>query len=405
MNVTPPLATAGADPKAASFAALRAHYDGAVLPLWTGPGWNATLQLPYEALSGTGQQPLPVARYRAMACARQLYVFSQCDGTDGAAHAARLFASLGGRFADGGQGGFIYSIDAQGRPLDTTKDLYTHAFVVFACAAYFKRSGSTQARALLDGTTRLIEERFATADGLYHAALAQDLRPLGGPPQQNPIMHLTEAYLAAFEVTGERRYADRLAGIAAAVLATFVDPATGCIAELPMCTDRAGNRVEPGHQFEWFSLLASAPALFEGSGLAQALARAFGFALQHGVDISTMGVAAALHLDGSPRDPIQRIWAQTEFARALAVRGDSVALAHLQAWLNAYPARFCTRAAGMSACRLPARWSGRRCLQPRHITLPPRTRHCRRIDGLADPPPHQPAARLSKRSNSLRTMR
>ncbi|MDR3380316.1 AGE family epimerase/isomerase [Cupriavidus basilensis] len=356
MNVTPPLATAGADSKAASFAALRAHYDTVVLPLWSGPGWNATMQLPYEALSGTDCQPLPVARYRAMACARQLYVFSQCDGPEGAAHAAhaaRLFASLGGRFADGGQGGFIYSIDAQGQPLDTTKDLYTHAFVVFACAAYFKRSGSAQARALLDGTTRLIEARFATADGLYHAALAQDFRPLGGPPQQNPIMHLTEAYLAAFEVTGERRYADRLAGIAAAVLATFVDPATGCIAELPMCTDRAGNRVEPGHQFEWFSLLASAPALFEGSGLAQALARAFGFAMQHGVDTSTMGVAAALHLDGSPRDPIQRIWAQTEFARALAVRGDTVALAHLQAWLKAYPARF-LHAGGWHECLSPA---------------------------------------------------
>ncbi|MDW3682706.1 AGE family epimerase/isomerase [Cupriavidus sp. CV2] len=353
MNVTPPLATAGADPKAASFAALRAHYDAAVLPLWTGPGWNAAMQLPYEALSGADWQPLPVARYRAMACARQLYVFSQCAGADAAAHAARLFASLSGRFADGVQGGLVYSIDAQGQPLDTTKDLYTHAFVVFACAAYFKRSGSTQARALLDSTTRVIEQRFATAHGLYHAALAQDFSPVGGPPQQNPIMHLTEAYLAAHEATGEHVYVDRLAAIAAAVLATFVDPATGCIAELPMNTDRAGNRVEPGHQFEWFSLLASEPALFEGSGLRQALARAFDFAMQHGVDTSTMGVAAALHLDGSPRDPIQRIWAQTEFARALAVRGDSVALAHLQAWLKAYPARF-LHAGGWHECLSPA---------------------------------------------------
>ncbi|EHP37858.1 phosphomannose isomerase, partial [Cupriavidus basilensis OR16] len=340
MNVTPPLASVGADPKAASFAALRAHYDAAVLPLWTGPGWNAAMQLPYEALSGTDQQPLPVARYRAMACARQLYVFSQCGDADGAAHAARLFASLRGRFADGEASGFFYSIDAQGQPLDTTKDLYTHAFVVFACAAYFKRSGSAQARALVEGTTRLIEQRFATGNGLYHAALTQDFSPVAGPLQQNPVMHLTEAYLAAYEATGERFYAQRLAGIAAAVLAAFVDPATGCIAELPLGTDSAGNRIEPGHQFEWFSLLASAPALFEGTGLRQALARAFDFALQHGVDTSTMGVAAALHMDGSPRDPIQRIWAQTEFARALAVRADSVALAHLQAWLNAFPARF-----------------------------------------------------------------
>src|SRR5438445_576056 len=241
----------GLDGRRGSFRPCHLHNPG----VWTGPGWNAAMQLPYEALSGTDQQPLPVARYRAMACARQLYVFSQRNGADGAAHAARLFASLRGRFADGEAGGFFYSIDAQGQPLDTTKDLYTHAFVVFACAAYFKRSGSTQARALLDGTTRLIEQRFATAHGLYHAALAQDFSPVAGPPQQNPVMHLTEAYLAAYEATGERFYAERLAGIAAAVLATFVDPATGCIAELPLSTDSAGNRVEPGHQFEWFSLL------------------------------------------------------------------------------------------------------------------------------------------------------
>ncbi|MGO4813319.1 AGE family epimerase/isomerase [Cupriavidus sp. 2MCAB6] len=340
MNVTPTLAATGAASISASVATLLAHYDAAILPLWNGPGWHAAMQLPYEALSATDRQPLPVVRYRAMACARQIYVFSRCEGADAAAHAARLFASLRGRFADGGYGGFVYSIDAHGQPLDSTKDLYTHAFVVFACAAYFKRTGSPEARTLLDGTARLIEQRFRMADGLYHAGLAQDFSPVGATPLQNPIMHLTEAYLAAHEVTGDIFYADRLAGIAAAMLASFVDPASGCITELPLTTDNAGNRIEPGHQFEWFSLLASAPSLFDGSPLSQALTRAFDFALAHGVDTGTMGVAAALNLDGSVRDPLQRIWAQTEFARALVVRGDRIALAHLHAWLQSFPARF-----------------------------------------------------------------
>ncbi|MDF3834407.1 AGE family epimerase/isomerase [Cupriavidus basilensis] len=348
MNVTPSPATE----IAGSIAALRTHYDAVILPLWTGPGWNAAMRLPYEALSGIDNGPLPVKRYRAMACARQLYIFSQCEGSGAAAHAAQLFESLRTRFADLAHGGFVYSIDAQGQPLDTAKDLYTHAFVVFACAAYLKRSGLPQARALLDGTTRLIEQRFAAASGgLYHAALAQDFSAGGGTPLQNPIMHLTEAYLAAYEVTREHAYAKRLEGIASAVLAGFVDPATGCIAELPLGCD--GNRIEPGHQFEWFSLLSTAPALFDGSPLAQALARAFEFALRHGVDTGTMGVAAALNLDGSPRDPAQRIWAQTEFARALAVRGDGFALAHLQAWLHAFPARF-LHARGWHECLSPA---------------------------------------------------
>ncbi|WP_020203572.1 AGE family epimerase/isomerase [Cupriavidus sp. WS] len=361
MNATPSLApddaASAAASIAASVAALRAHYDAAVLPLWRGPGWNAAMQLPCEALGGADRQPLPASRYRAMACARQLYVFSQGPGAGDAAHAGQLFDSLRRHFADAARGGFVYSIDAQGKPLDTTKDLYTHAFVVFACAAYAERTGSAAARTLLEDTTQLIEARFATAHGLYHAALAEDFSP-AATPAQNPIMHLTEAYLAAHALTGDSFYATRLQALATAVLGAFVDPATGCIAELPLAPGVAGavapadNRVEPGHQFEWFSLLASAPALFGGSALAQSLARAFDFALAHGVDLETMGVAAALHLDGAPRDATQRIWAQTEFARALAVRGDAAALAHLRAWLRAFPARF-LHAGGWHECLAP----------------------------------------------------
>ncbi|MGO4327691.1 AGE family epimerase/isomerase [Cupriavidus sp. 2TAF22] len=358
MNATPSLAPDEAASIAVSVAALRTHYDAAVLPLWRGPGWNADMALPYEALGGADRQPLPVSRYRAMACARQLYVFSQDASAAGAAHAGQLFSSLRRCFADGAHGGVVYSIDAQGRVLDGTKDLYTHAFVVFACAAYAERTGSAEARALLEETTELVEARFATGHGLYHAALTQDLSP-AGTPLQNPIMHLTEAYLAAHALTGDSFYATRLQAIAAAVLAAFVDPATGCIAELPLPAQIAGaaapgdNRVEPGHQFEWFSLLASAPDLFGGSALEHAMARAFGFALQHGVDKQTMGVAAALGLDGSPREATQRIWAQTEFARALAVRGDATALALLRAWLQAFPARF-LHAGGWHECLSPA---------------------------------------------------
>lgn len=59
----------------ATFAAVQQHFRQVIVPLWQGPGWNAELALPYEALSPT-HQPLPPQRYRAMARARQLYVFA-----------------------------------------------------------------------------------------------------------------------------------------------------------------------------------------------------------------------------------------------------------------------------------------------------------------------------------------
>jgi mannose-6-phosphate isomerase len=321
--------------------ALLAHYDARVLPLWTGAGWHAAMRLPYEALSASDGKPLPVSRYRAMACARQLYVFSRRP--QDAAHADVLFDSLRRVFADP-RGGWYYSVDAAGAPLDMSKDLYTHAFVVFACAAYFRQSGKRDALTVLEDTVALIEDRFAIADGrggLYRATLAPDLSAADDAALQNPIMHLTEAYLAAHAATGDGVYAERLARLGEAMLRTFVDASTGCIAELPLGT--ADNRIEPGHQFEWYSLVSMAKPLFADSPLAATLDRAYDFARRHGVVPATQGVHAALDVQGEQvviKDGTQRIWAQTEYARALALRNDAEAREALHLWLEQFPRRF-----------------------------------------------------------------
>ncbi len=302
-----------------SGAALRAHYANIVLPVWRGPGFNAALGLPYEAVAPDNHAPLPPKRYRAMACARQLFVFA--DSGD-LAHAAVLFASLRHYFRDTKNGGWFYSVDANGAPLERQKDLYTHAFIVFACAHYARVSRDADAFALLDETARFIETRFSHDGALLNAVLAEDLSaPLEGP-LQNPLMHLAEAWLAARDATGDTAFDKRLGALAQAVADTFVHQPTGSIAELPMGV--AGNRLEPGHQFEWYFLaLGSGHAAFESAGLNAGLARAFDFAREHGVDRETGGVCAALDETGRVIDATQRIWAQTEYLRALATRGDA----------------------------------------------------------------------------------
>ena len=319
-------------------ASLLVHFDTAILPAWTGPGWNASMQLAHEALDGVSRQPLPDKRYRAMACARQLYVFATMGDL---AHAGTLFDSLVRHFGDGA-GGWVYSIDAQGAPLDTTRDLYTHAFVVYACAHYYRASRNPAALEAMHRTVAVIEARFADGNGLYHAALAANFGPNDSGVLQNPIMHLTEAYLAALDVTGEAWMAQRLKTLADAVHGCFVDPADGCVAELPQGT--TGNRIEPGHQFEWYSLVMTAPTLFEGGPLAESLPRAYAFARRHGVAADTLGVCAALGGQGAMQDASERIWAQTEFARALvvnaAVNNDPAPLAELETWIDRFGARF-----------------------------------------------------------------
>lgn len=331
-------------------AALLAHFDTAILPAWTSAGWNGSMQLAHEALDGANGRPLPDKRYRAMACARQLYVFATVGNL---AHADTLYRSLVRHFGDGA-GGWIYSIDPAGAPLDSTRDLYTHAFVVFACAHYYRASRAPAALDTLRRTVAVIEDRFADGNGLYYAALAENFGRNGSDILQNPVMHLTEAYLAAFEATGDAWFAQRLAALADAVHARFVNPADGCVAELPQGTP--GNRIEAGHQFEWYSLVMSAPALLGGSPLAASLPQAFDFAQRHGVAGGTLGVCAALDGQGAVQDSTERIWAQTEYARALVVQAtvtdDAAPLATLEAWIDRFRARF-LHADGWHECIAP----------------------------------------------------
>lgn len=318
-------------------ASLREHFDRIVLPLWRGPGFNAALRLPYEALDAAGAQPLPVTRYRAMACARQLFVFSQAGD---AAHSQTLFETLRHTFQDRARGGWFYSVDPTGAPLDTTKDLYTHAFVVFASAAYGQRFGVTEALDLARETSSLIVDRFAAPGGLLNAALDATFASVTVGPLQNPLMHLTEAWLAASEATGDAAFDTAITRLAEALARGFLHEPTGCIAELPIGS--ADNRLEPGHQFEWFWLASRAGARLGASGLAEALARAFGFAQKLGVDPETGSVVAALDEHGRVIDATLRIWAQTEYLRALATHGDAAVRAALAPQIERFAPRFLT---------------------------------------------------------------
>lgn len=322
-------------PTTVTAGSLREHFANVVLPMWRGPGFNSALQLPYEALGADDHQPPTVQRYRAMACARQLFTFAQAGDLE---HARVLFDSLTHTFQDTDHGGWFYSVDALGVPLDTTKDLYTHAFVVFACAEYARRADNHDALKLVHNTTALIQSNFAADGDLFNAALSVDFSTVTLAPLQNPLMHLTEAWLAACETTHDNAFSAALRRLAVAIERHFVHAPSGCIAELPV--GMSDNRLEPGHQFEWYWLVKQAGALFDGSGLAEALDRAFAFAQQHGVDPDSGGVCASLDEAGAVKDATQRIWAQTEYLRALSCHDDPAVRARLPRQIERFEQRF-----------------------------------------------------------------
>ncbi|WP_407729563.1 AGE family epimerase/isomerase [Pseudomonas helleri] len=304
----------------ATFAAVQAHFRQVIVPLWQGPGWNAELALPYEALS-PAHQPLPPQRYRAMACARQLYVFASLIDDPAfpaaAERAAALFRSLQSHFHDAEHGGWFYSIDPHGAPLDQRKDLYTHAFIIFACAHYWAKVREPLVESVLNAALRVVLEQFSTGNGLYEASLDQDWSSLGSGPLQNPLMHLAEAFLATLSVREDPTVQSALLALTDAMQQHFIEPVHNVMLEKPR--GAVDNWFEPGHQFEWLFLLASSP-LLRGTALHGSLDRAFGFAEQVGVDPQTGAVCGMLAPDGTLRDGTQRIWAQAEYLRALTLR-------------------------------------------------------------------------------------
>ncbi|MNI56722.1 N-acylglucosamine 2-epimerase [compost metagenome] len=77
--------------------------------------------------------------------------------------------------------------------------------------------------------------------------------------------------------------------------------------------------------------------MFEGLELVESLPRAVRWSREHGVDVDGPGVVASLDESGVVIDATRRIWAQTEYLRALAVLGD---LPALESGLASFRARF-----------------------------------------------------------------
>ena len=307
-------------PTLPELARFNQHFAERIVPLWQGPGWNADLALPYEALDDQ-HRPLPVQRYRAMACARQLYLFSSRIEQPGAAErAAALFRSLQRHFHDAENGGWFYSIDADGKPLDRRKDLYTHAFIVFACAHYWGKVRESLVESALNAALEIVAEQFARDDGLYEASLGEDWSDLSSGPLQNPQMHLAEAFLQVLAVREDEDVQQDLLQLCEALQAHFVEPQHGLMLEKPR--GAVDNWFEPGHQFEWFYLLETSP-LLRGTPLHASIDRAFGYAERCGVQ--NAAVLAMLDVDGKVIDATQRIWAQAEYLRALVLRAGSEA--------------------------------------------------------------------------------
>ncbi|WP_090648693.1 AGE family epimerase/isomerase [Asticcacaulis taihuensis] len=253
--------------------------------------------------------------------ARQIYSFSAIGalGWDGpwrelTERAADILVTSGRRE----DGMFVHLFNPQGEVINTAQDLYDHAFGLFALA---------HAAQALDRP-----DFCDVADTIRMRMMTDWWRPQGGfwegeltpcpPYRQNPHMHMFEAALINYQVSGKavwRELADRLGEL---FVERFQDRASGAVTEYfdenwkPVAGDQ-GRIVEPGHCFEWAWLFEVGFA--DGLGLATSdrltdFARKYGIERKHGVAINE------IMLDGATRDSGARLWPQTERLKAAVAR-------------------------------------------------------------------------------------
>jgi mannose/cellobiose epimerase-like protein (N-acyl-D-glucosamine 2-epimerase family) len=296
-------------------------------PLWLEHGIDWKRRAFHEHLDLASLQCRAEFR-RLRVAARQTYVFSKA-----ASHGvprAREAVVLGLEFLRGParlpEGGFAWRFDLDNRPIDRTRDLYDHAFVLLAFAAAAPIAGAESLRAEAVELVDYICRNFSHAAGGYEESI-----PPAMPRRQNPHMHLFEALLAAHDAFGDQVFFARAQELADIFLNRFFQARE---AALPECFDatltpeRDAGRflVEPGHHYEWVWLLdwyaqaAAAMGKPASPGSRSASDALLGFADRFAVNPGTGLVVNGLWSDGAVQDAGHRLWPQTERLKAEARR-------------------------------------------------------------------------------------
>lgn len=301
------------------------------------PKWYGAFSDPkggfYERL-GKGFKPVLTGQRRLVTQCRQLSIYSHAAHYQNKTLYKNLkeqFEFIVGRYRDPDTGLWYFSLEDSGAIKDRMCDLYALSFVIFACSHYYRASGDERAAETARDVLELIHKRFRLED-LPGFAEALDVRGRTLPQmrRQNPHMHLLEACLFAHELWGEEIYEIMADELVALFHSYFFNPRERTLTEF--FSDalhphfEQGNRLEPGHYFEWIWLLKKHAGMKRNPLLhAEACAILLDWANRYGWDDAYGGIYDTLGPDGAVIADTKRIWPFCEALKANAMMLDTAA--------------------------------------------------------------------------------
>lgn len=287
------------------------------LPLWSTSGVDDRHGGFHEALAFDGTPLVRTKRMRTMA--RQIYAFAVAKERGWTGPAGRLvshgiyFISKHGR---SDKGGWVRALNIDGSVADATEDAYDHACVLLALA-HAHRIGHPDARRLGAETFRFLDDHLEDVrlTGFRETREGESLR------RTNPHMHLLEAFLAWYGATGERVYLRRAVRIIDLFRSSFFDAESWTLGEYfddawKPAHGETGNWTEPGHHFEWASLLVDFAKATGQADLVGFARKLYASAVANGLNRATGLAYAAVSRQGIPLDRVSRSWPQTEVIKA-----------------------------------------------------------------------------------------
>lgn len=295
---------------------------GAALPLWSTRGFDAADGLFEEQLSFTGE-PVRTLPRRVMVQCRQISVFAAAELSGrfpgGGALATSTMRQVIARYhATDGRPGWVFSIDREGRPVDGKRDLYAHAFVLFALAYALRIERDPAFETAVEATLEVLDTAFADP---LHGGFWDCLPRPDALRRQNPHMHLFEALIALHETGVRADVSARARALCDLATTRFLDLEAGALREYYGDDWRVHpapgeGSVEPGHLFEWAWLLRRWQAV-GGEDQSAPVGALLRLAVERGLDPIRGRIVDEIGEDGRTRSAASRSWPHAEALKAL----------------------------------------------------------------------------------------